>query len=163
MDTCAEQMDQIVFQTIEAIVEFTDSLTGGVKLKQKAPDNPVEIRGQLEGLPQGHFKLRASDKPCGETAESKNELLSTMLGSDGSSASYVSSEGWTLGLFPEGSGQRLAVSQGSVVIQEAGNPEAVVSCANIVSEARRSLLDNTSYLIIILVAAALLLLIILAA
>ena len=162
MDTCAEQMDQFVFQPMEAIVEFTDSLTGVVKLHQKAPDNPVEVRGQLEGLPQGHFKLRASDKPCGETAESKNELLSTMLGSDGSSASYVGSEEWTLGLFPEGSGQRLAVSQGSVVIQEAGNPEAVVSCANIVSEGR-SLFDNTSYLIIIIVAAALLLLLILAA
>ena len=161
MDTCAEQMDQFVFQPIEAIVEFTDSLTGVVKLNQKAPDNPVEIRGQLEGLPEGHYKLRASDKPCGETAEGKKELLSTMLGSDGGSASYVSSEEWTLALFAEG--QRLAVSQGSLVIEEAGNPEAVVSCANIVREARRSLLDNTSYLIIILVAAALLLLLILAA
>jgi len=161
MDTCAEQMDQFVFQPIEAIVEFTDSLTGVVKLNQKAPDNPVEIRGQLEGLPEGHYKLRASDKPCGERAEGKNELLSTMLGSDGTSASYVSSEEWTLALFAEG--QRLAVSQGSLVIQEAGNPEAVVSCANIVREARRSLLDDTSYLIIILVAAALLLLLILAA
>ena len=161
MDTCAEQMDQLVFQPIEAIVEFTDSLTGVVKLNQKAPDNPVEIRGQLEGLPEGHYKLRASDKPCGERAEGKKELLSTMLGSDGGSASYVSSEEWTLALFAEG--QRLAVSQGSLLIQEAGNPEAVVSCANIVREARRSLLENTSYLIIILVAAALLLLLILAA
>ena len=60
MDTCAEQMDQIVFQTIEAIVEFTDSLTGVVKLKQKAPDNPVEIRGQLEGLPEGQVVTRCS-------------------------------------------------------------------------------------------------------
>ena len=160
MDTCAEQMDQIVFQTIEAIVEFTDSLTGVVKLKQKAQDNPVEIRGQLEGLPEGHFKLRASEKPCGE--DRKDKLLSTMLGSDGSSASYVSSEEWTLGLFAEGAGQRLAVSQGSLVIEEEGGPEAVVSCANIVTEAR-SLFDNTSYLIIILVAAALLLLLILVA
>ena len=162
MDTCAEQMDQFVFQPMEAIVEFTDSLTGVVKLNQKAPDNPVEIRGQLEGLPEGHFKLRASDKPCGETGDGKTELLSTMLGSDGSSASYVSSEEWTLALFAEGSGQRLAVSQGSLVIQEAGKPEAVVSCANIVREAR-SLFDNSDYLIIILVASALLLLIILAA
>ena len=162
MDTCAEQMDQFVFQPMEAIVEFTDSLTGVVKLNQKAPDNPVEIRGQLEGLPEGHFELRASDKPCGESGDGKTELLSTMLGSDGSSASYVSSEEWTLALFAEGSGQRLAVSQGSLVIQEAGKPEAVVSCANIVSEAR-SLFDNSDYLIIILVASALLLLIILAA
>ena len=163
METCAEQMDQLVFQPMEAIVEFTDSLTGVVKLNQKAPDNPVEIRGQLEGLPEGHFKLRASDKPCGETEEAKTELLSTLLGSDGSSASYVSSDEWTLALFAEGSGQRLAVSQGSLVIQEDGKPEAVVSCANIVREAGRSLFDNTSYLIIILVAAALLLLFILAA
>jgi len=160
MDTCAEQMDQIVFQTIEAIVEFTDSLTGVVKLKQKAPDNPVEIRGQLEGLPEGHFKLRASEKPCGE--DRKDKLLSTMLGSDGSSASYVSSEEWTLGLFPQASGHRLAVSQGSIVIEESGNPEVVVSCANIVIAEAPSLFDNTSYLIIILVAAALLLLLILA-
>ena len=165
MDTCAEQMNQFVFQPMEAIIEFTDGLTGVVKLHQKAPDNPVEVRGQLEGLPEGHFELRASDKPCGEqTVESsKTELLSTMLGSDGSSASYVSSEEWSLGLFPEGSGQRLAVSQGSVVIQEAGKPEAIVSCANIVREGGRSLFDNTSYLIIIIVAAALLLLLILAA
>ena len=161
MDTCAEQMDQIVFQTIEAIVEFTDSLTGVVKLKQKAPDNPVEIRGQLEGLPEGHFKLRASEKPCGE--DRKDKLLSTMLGSDGSSASYVSSEEWTLALFPQASGHRLAVSQGSIVIEESGNPEVVVSCANIVIAEAPSLFDNTSYLIIILVAAVLLLLIILAA
>merc|ERR1712080_319472 len=166
MDTCAEQMDQLVFQPMEAIVEFTDSLTGVVKLNQKAPDNPVEIRGQLEGLPEGHFKLRASEKPCGETEEVKTELLSTLLGSDGSSASYVSSDEWTLALFAEGSGQRLAVSQGSLVIQEVGKvgkPDAVVSCANIVREAGKSLFDNTSYLIIILVAAALLLLFILAA
>ena len=162
MDTCAEQMDQIVFQTIEAIVEFTDSLTGVVKLKQKAQDNPVEIRGQLEGLPEGHFKLRASEKPCGETVDRKDKLLSTMLGSDGSSASYVSSEEWTLGLFPQASGHRLAVSQGSIVIEESGNPEVVVSCANIVIAEAPSLFDNTSYLIIILVAAALLLLLILA-
>ena len=162
MDTCAEQMDTLVFEPMEAIVEFTDDLTGVVKLSQKAPDNPVEVRGQLEGLQEGHFRLRASDKPCSERAEGKSELLSTMLGSDGSMTSYVSSEEWTLALFAEGSGQRLAVSQGSVVIQEAGKPEAVVSCANIVREAR-SLFDNTDYLIIILVAATLLLLLILAA
>ena len=163
MDTCAEQMDTLVFEPMEAIVEFTDGLTGVVKLSQKAPDNPVEVRGQLEGLQEGHFRLRASDKPCSERAEGKSELLSTMLGSDGSMTSYVSSEEWTLGLFAEGAGQRLAVSQGSVVIEEEeGSPEAVVSCANIVTEAR-SLFDNTSYLIIILVAAALLLLLILVA
>ena len=163
METCAEQMDQLVFQPVEAMVEFTDGLTGVVKLNQKAPDNPVEVRGQLEGLPEGHFKLRASEKPCGEAGEGKTELLSTTLGSDGSSASYVSSDAqWTLSLFAEGSGQRLAVSQGSLVIQDAGKPEEVVSCANIVREGS-SLFDNTSYLIIILVAAALLLLFILAA
>ena len=162
MDTCAEQMDTLVFEPMEAIVEFTDGLTGVVKLSQKAPDNPVEVRGQLEGLQEGHFRLRASDKLCSERAEGKSELLSTMLGSDGSMTSYVSSEEWTLGLFAEGAGQRLAVSQGSLVIEEEGGPEAVVSCANIVTEAR-SLFDNTSYLIIILVAAALLLLLILVA
>ena len=125
------------------MAEYQGSVLGVVSLVQRAPDNPLELRGQLEGLGEGLYRLRLLGGDCQQQVwiniiiiiiiamiiisnvsivfiininnyhhphtidqlhhqegDSDGELLSEIIGSDGNSSSYISSEEWGLTLYP---------------------------------------------------------------
>ena len=122
-----------------------------------APDNPVVVLGQLEGLPPGHYRLVGGGRGCGEEGAVEEEL-EELLGSDGTTT-YISSEEWGVTLHPTSS--RLLLTKGSLAIVD-NTTNNTVACTLVLSSSSPFLLLTQDTILILLVAATVLLLLLLA-
>lgn len=155
MDTCAEEVKQeSLVSPLSGVASYQGSVVGVVSLVQKAPDNPLELRGQLEGLGEGLYRLRLLMGDC-QQEEGESELLSEVIGSDGNSSSYISSEEWGLSLYP---GSRTQVWGLGLVLETKSGSR--ICCAAISSSP--SVWDSTILTTALVVAGLLLLLLLLA-
>ena len=159
MDACAAKEVQEEVQPLAAVAEFIYSASGVigvVRLTQRAPDNPLQLQGLLDNLPEGHFKLGVGAGPCGAGVQQEGGVLGETIGSDGNSSSYVSCEEWSRGLYsgedrPSVVGRSLLLRQG-----ECGEACAVIACADIVLKSVPG--DHMALIIVIIAAVAVLLL-----
>jgi len=160
MSVCAKEVkEEEEIEVMEAVAEFKDSVVGVVVITQEAPDNPLDIKGKVEGLPEGQFKLRVLTHSCEhEEGSEGGMLLSGTLDSDGNSYHYVSSQQWQLTLYSGETHSKHIVGMGLEIEEQCkmetnqvcDNP-VPISCANIVLKSEQTVRDNTVFLIIVIV------------